>query len=107
MFKKLLQRLFTRTVELTRSSKNGEKLTDYELFRIRPDNRVIDLLCPDCGTVLAEGPAGGCCQNMACGVCGSEFNITLFFDAITGERISDAGPRDLGDRRQLYFGRTG
>ena len=36
--------------------------------------------CPDCktrGQILA-GPCGGMAQNVKCGACGSEFNITPF-----------------------------
>lgn len=30
--------------------------------------------CPDCGTELLEGPAGGCCVNMKCPKCDVVFN---------------------------------
>lgn len=36
--------------------------------------------CPDCGTKgqILAGPCGGLSQNVKCGACGSEFNVTPF-----------------------------
>ena len=36
--------------------------------------------CPDCGSVeFFEGPSGGICTNILCAVCGSRFNVSMFF----------------------------
>lgn len=79
----------------TRSTKDGEELTDYETAHIARTG-----CCPDCGVgKLAGGPEGGGSQNCACAQCGSEFNWMGFMG---GHRISNPGPRDLGGRAGLY-----
>jgi len=80
-----------------RSSKEHEELTDYERKLIRLMGN-----CPDCGGRLLRGPEGGMSVNCCCAVCHSEFNITVIGDAVLGERISGAGPRDVGDRAWCY-----
>ncbi len=79
------------------SHKDGEKLTEYEINLIKSTKK-----CPDCGGELCSGPEGGCSLNTACSVCYSEFNLMLAPGWISGDRISDKGPRDLGDRAGLY-----
>ncbi len=63
--------------------------------------------CPDCGGPLCRGPEGGCSVNYGCRGCGSEFNIAVFgVDSVVclvmAERLSDAGPREMGERAGLY-----
>jgi hypothetical protein len=82
---------------IKRSSKDEEELTPDEcriLFQTRA--------CPDCGGTLAAGPSGCAAQNFCCVVCHSEFNLTWLEKAVLGERISDKGPRELGDRSCFY-----
>lgn len=81
------------------SSKNMENLTEYEGYLIKKGEFAC---CPDCGGFLVEGPEGGCSLNTLCEKCGSEFNLTFWGDSIIGERISDRGPRDVGDRKWAY-----
>ena len=83
--------------KVERSSKEHDDLTDYERRVIRDKGK-----CPDCGGELLPGPCGGSAQNFCCAICHSEFNITVIGDAVLGERISDAGPRDVGDRAWCY-----
>jgi len=80
-----------------RSSKEGERLTDWECKKIAKT-----LKCPDCGGALKKGPEGGCSVNVCCIQCFSEFNITIWDGSCMGERISDVGPRDVGDRAWAY-----
>lgn len=80
-----------------RSSKEGDKLTFHEQEIIRDTAR-----CPDCGGEFKEGPHGGLAINCICLTCHSEFNLTIIADAVIGERISDAGPRDMGERARVY-----
>ena len=82
---------------VTRSSKNHEDLTDYEQDTIRHTGK-----CPDCGGKLKEGPHGGMSVNHVCLQCHSEFNLTIIGEAVIGGRISDAGPRDIGERAWAY-----
>ena len=84
--------------EIRRSSKNGERLTEHETKLIFSNRH--HLVCPDCIGDLLSGPEGGASMNCLCEKCGSEFNI----DFLGGDRISDAGPRDPGDRKELYRG---
>lgn len=78
------------------TSKERERLTDAEQALMGE----YFTLCPDCGSgPLYGGPCGGGSQNVACMSCGSEFNVMMPFGV---ERISDKGPRDLGDRAELY-----
>lgn len=77
---------------ITRSTKNGEKLTAYE-------RRFIEerMQCPDCEIGdLMEGPHGGMAVNCYCSNkdCGSKFNLT-FLDSKTllfADRISESQP---------------
>ena len=91
---------------IQRSSKNGERLTDDEKQIIekglrRGKGAVVP--CPDCGYPLYQGPEGGASVNVCCHECGSEFNLTCWgTDVAFCERISDAGPRCLGNREKLY-----
>lgn len=80
-----------------RSSKDGENLTDWEQDQIARTDK-----CPDCGDTLREGPSGGMSTNFLCLGCHSEFNLTYFEGGVHGERISDAGPRNIGDRAWAY-----
>ena len=57
---------------------------------------------PDCGGEPISGLAGGAATNFSCGHCHSEFNLTVFGDLVIGERISDRGPRDVGNRAWCY-----
>jgi len=85
-----------------RTNRTGQKLTDYEIKVMRQGVKKGTLYCPDCKGKLLAGPEGGCSVNCLCENCGSEFNMTVFFGTVTGERISDAGPRDPSERRNLY-----
>jgi hypothetical protein len=63
--------------------------------------------CPDCGRPLYRGPEGCGSYNWGCRGCGSEFNCMLFRTdrgsvACWGQRISDPGPRALGERDCVY-----
>jgi hypothetical protein len=53
---------------------------------------VVARVCPDCGTLLHEGPHGGLSVNWLCENphCGSGFNLMGPFGS---ERISNAQPR--------------
>ncbi|MHB9044327.1 MAG: hypothetical protein ACYC35_00155 [Pirellulales bacterium] len=42
--------------------------------------------------------------NHCCSKCHSEFNLTFLAGAVIGERISDVGPREIGDRAWCYNG---
>ena len=86
-----------RKHKIERSSKEGEDLTDDERLLISKTKR-----CPDCGGRLKEGPQGGMATNYCCEKCFSEFNLTIIGRAVIGERISDRGPRDIGDRAWCY-----
>lgn len=77
------------------TTKDGDRLTDEELQKMGEDQKK----CCDCGGSLLRGPQGGGSYNMACPDCGSEFNWIMPFGV---ERISDKGPRELGDRAELY-----
>ena len=88
--------------KMKRSNKNGENITQDESKVILKSIKKNILLCPDCEGKLLDGPCGGCAQNYLCEHCGSEFNITVWGGNVVGERISDAGPRDIGNRRSLY-----
>jgi hypothetical protein len=82
----------------TTTSKNGESLTYSECKFIHKELR-----CPDCRIgLLAAGPEGGCSINIACVMCGSEFCVCFMQSGVAGERISDMGPREVRDRKQLY-----
>jgi len=83
--------------EVQRSSKEREDLTDYERHVIHQANK-----CPDCGGGLLPGPRGGSAQNFCCAVCHSEFNVTVIAGAVLGQRISDRGPRDVGEKAWCY-----
>lgn len=73
---------------VTRSSKDGEALTPWELDQLYDHNS-----CPDCGLKqLRSGPEGGCCVNIRCHHCRSAFNVS--YGHKWGERISDA--HDIG-----------
>ena len=92
-----LKRLFTKPDTLPEESLSwhaGEDLTDYEMAVLCRDGH-----CPDCGGTLYEGPEGGGSQNVVCGKCYSEFNLAL---PLFVHRISDRGPRELGDRASVY-----
>jgi hypothetical protein len=93
---KWLVRLFV-CKRIERSSREGEHLTPDECRLVFQTGR-----CPDCGGGLSPGPSGGISRNCACLICSSEFNLTWLPGAVIGERISDKGPRELGDRANLY-----
>jgi hypothetical protein len=80
-----------------RSSKEQEHLTGYEERVIGKKKR-----CPDCGGRLLGGPQGGLAVNVCCMQCHSEFNVTIVGNAVIGQRISDRGPREIGDRAWCY-----
>ena len=90
-----LKRLLFSGRPVLLTSKDGESLTEDEMVLV---GEFVNT-CPDCGNSFLYGPTGGGSQNVACEHCGSEFNIMLPFGI---ERISDRGPRSLGDRRELY-----
>ena len=54
-------------------------------------------VCPDCGTYkkFLAGPHGGLCQNIRCGVCGSEFNVgpRVHGELLSAQRISEKSPK--------------
>jgi hypothetical protein len=83
--------------EMERTSKEREHLTPDECRLIFQTGR-----CPDCGGGLCEGPRGGMSVNYACMECYSEFNLIWVLGMVVGERISDKGPRQLGDRASVY-----
>lgn len=83
--------------KIERTSKEHDVLSPDEGRMVFQTGR-----CPDCGGGLAEGPRGGLSQNFCCVMCHSEFNLTWLPGAVHGERISDKGPRDLGDRASVY-----
>jgi hypothetical protein len=77
-----------------RTYKEGERLTDFELGFIRPEEKGCGS-CPDCGSAgFLAGPRGGMAQNFKCGneECGSRFNDMGPFGI---DRISDAQPDAL------------
>jgi len=87
-----------------RSRREGESLTQDEIDLIEQsmDGRG-RAKCPDCGGRLLQGPTHGDDFNAACDRCGSEFNLMLAFgELMLGQRISDRGPRKLGERACLY-----
>ncbi len=88
---------WSRKLPVERSLKDGEDLTAWERDQIRRTGR-----CPDCGGELRQGPHGGMAINHLCLRCSSEFNLTFIGEAVIGERISDAGPRDVGERAWAY-----
>lgn len=90
------KKLFGNAVIVETTSKDGQMLTDYENEKLRKSKM---RECPDCDGPLRPGPEGGG-QNFACSRCGSEFNLEPFL--MFSERISDRGPRELGDREKLY-----
>jgi hypothetical protein len=96
----------TPKVSETRSSKKHDPLTEYECELIKNSgSHGRNYCCPDCGGELLRGPEGGMSINSACDKCHSEFNITILKWADThviGERISDKGPRSIGDRGWCY-----
>jgi hypothetical protein len=89
---------FKKKTPETRSSARMERLTDFECQSI-----MRNYLCPDCNKgSLIKGPEGGMATNTCCEYCHSEFNLTFWGGTVFGERISEAGPRDAGDRGCLY-----
>jgi predicted RNA-binding Zn-ribbon protein involved in translation (DUF1610 family) len=84
-------------------------LTRYEtrILAKQVGRRGGKFVCPDCLHIgLLAGPSGGDSINTLCPNCGSEFNISVFATKIglevDAERISQKGPRDPGNRRDLY-----
>lgn len=58
--------------------------------------------CPDCGMgYFLAGPEGGMSQNVRCEHCDAEFNITVWYGSVIGERIVRRGTVDQ-ERRQFY-----
>lgn len=95
-----------------RSSSAHEKLTDDErvfLTDAMLTGNTDRVACPDCQQgLLLIGPSGGMSNNTMCEFCQSEFNLTFYGkQCIFAERISDAGPRDAGERKSLYSGYYG
>ena len=84
---------------MMRSTRARERLTCWEQCYVRDQLR-----CPDCRGELVGGPEGGCSKNYCCKTCHSEFNLTILVGAALGERISDRGPRKVGDRAWCYPG---
>ncbi len=83
--------------DIKRSSKEQDRLTEWECEEIRRTGG-----CPDCGGPFQEGPHGGLAVNYICLSCHSEFNLTFIAEAVIGERISDRGPREIGERAWAY-----
>jgi hypothetical protein len=82
-----LKRKKKKETPITRSSKDRENLTKYELQFLSTHAK-----CPDCEVgYLLQGPCGGASMNVKCDNldCGSKFNICLPF---MGERLSDPSP---------------
>jgi hypothetical protein len=98
------ERIPQDTVAGSTTSKARESLTLYELDLIRHYTREKGhLCCPDCGGALLEGPEGGMSMNTACKKCHGEFNVTIFDSKLVCvDRISDKGPRSIGDRGWCY-----
>ena len=94
-WRKLWRKPQTRTIQ--RSSKAGESLTEDEQRLLFDTGR-----CVDCDGDLVPGPRRAMATDYCCGECHSEFTLTVLPDRVIGERISDAGPRKLGDRAQRY-----
>ncbi len=95
----MAKRRLKPVIPVTTSSRDGEHLTEHELHLISKYSA-----CPDCQVgQLLEGPSGGCSTNYLCDNCGSEFNLAVLpgWQAV-GERISPKGPRDPGNRWNLY-----
>ena len=92
-----LKSWWNRRHEIKRTSNEGEHLTDDELRLIHGTHR-----CPDCDGRLLEGPHGGMAANCCCERCHSEFNLTFLECGVLGERISDAGPREIDERAWCY-----
>jgi len=88
------------------SSTKGSRLTAHEKKHLEGClKRGGILTCPDCKGALLEGPSGGMSLNCCCDECGSEFNLSFWGDqAVFCERISDKGPRDPGERMNVYRG---
>jgi hypothetical protein len=75
---------------MNRSTNKGEDLTKDELDWIKHalENEAYCQLCPDCRSGhLLKGPSGGISRNMMCDNCTSEFNLVLFSNLVTGDRI--------------------
>ncbi len=92
-----LRKWLSRKRKVERSSHDGDDLTAWEQDQIRRTGR-----CPDCGGELRQGPHGGMAINHLCLKCSSEFSLTFIGEAVIGERISDPGPRDVGERAWAY-----
>lgn len=85
------------------SKKAMEKLSQTELDEFNLWGHDV---CPDCRGEMLPGPTGGPSQNFLCGLCGSEFNLTIINNAVVyGERISDCGPREVPHERQQFYQR--
>lgn len=84
-----------------RTSKLSEALTRWELRYMRKKER-----CPDCqvGTLVRGTELLGVTVNVCCTSCHSEFNLTIWNrqGLSYGKRLSDKGPRLLGERAVLY-----
>ena len=92
----LLSNLFRRTKPVDRTSKDNDRLTEWEF------KEMVNGRCPDCGgKTLCAGPEGGCSQNIACAACYSEFTVSPF----GGERNGDKGSCDPV-RMRMAFGIT-
>ncbi len=75
-----------KKIPVTTSSKDGERLTEWELSIIR------EAKCPDCKSGLLGGPRGPGAQNIYCENdegCGSRFN---YMWELGGQRITDRQP---------------
>jgi hypothetical protein len=85
-----------------RSQHNGDFLTPHERETMRLGSGK-PLTCPDCvpASFLCRGPSGGGSTNYACRQCGSEFNL-MVVPVQFSARISDRGPRELGERSDCY-----
>jgi hypothetical protein len=62
-------------------------------------------VCPDCknDAALLDGPRGGVAQNIACMVCGAEFNIVECGSAvILAHRNSEPGKPNHTRLREVY-----
>jgi len=77
------------------TSKDGERCSQAET------NLIHNLICPDCLSKnrLFSGPTGGLSVNIACGDCGSEFNIMGPFGV---DRISTKGKPDIARLKSAY-----
>jgi transcription elongation factor Elf1 len=76
--------ILTKLVKLVHnpkvSSKNGQRITDWEHdFFLKWGRKTEKWRCPNCESdFLVGGPEGGASQNLRCRTCGQGYNTTPF-----------------------------